>query len=258
MTDEQSAGRVRWAYAFLDNAPDEVEASNAFWQAATSTTMSPARGPEGQFATLLPAHGEAWLKVQRLDGLPAGGRVHVDLAVDGGAAGLDRAVAAATDLGAVVEIVMDDVTVLRSPGGFPFCLTSWEADGRPAGQVREGTRLLDQVCLDVPREHLDRETSFWATLTGWELRAAGDEFSSLVRPTDVPLRLLLQRLDEETGPVVGHVDLASEDRDTEVAALAALGAVEGPRHRDWTVLHDPVGRVFCVTDRTPATGLGSS
>lgn len=247
---------VRWAYAFLDNAPDELDASNAFWQAATSSSLSPVRGPEGQFATLVPERGEAWVKVQRLDGLPPGGRVHVDLCVDGGPAGLDAAVRAATDRGAVVEMEIDDVVVMRSPGGFPFCLTSWEAYGAPAGQVREGSRLLDQVCLDIPRSDFDGETAFWHELTGWEVRDAGDEFRSLLRPAELPLRLLLQRLDDETGAVRGHLDLASEDRDNEVAALVALGATEGPRHRDWTVLHDPVGRVFCVTDRDPRTGTG--
>ena len=217
---------IRWAYAFLDNAPGELDASNAFWQAATSSTLSPVRGPEGQFATLVPERGEAWVKVQRLDGLPPGGRVHVDLAVDGGPAGLDAAVRAATDRGAVVEIAMDDVVVMRSPGGFPFCLTSWEAYGSPAGQVREGSRLLDQVCLDIPRTHLEQETAFWQEITGWELREAGEEFRSLLRPAELPLRLLLQRLDDEEGPVRGHLDLASEDRDTEVAIVAAKAPID--------------------------------
>ena len=257
--DPRPGGSIRWVVAFLDNPPDDVEASHAFWLAATSTTLSPARGPEGQFATLQPAEGDAWIKVQRLDGLPAGGRVHVDLAVDGGPDGLRTAVRRATGLGAVVESELEAVVVLRSPGGFPFCITDWEATGRPARQVRTGSRLLDQVCVDIPRDRLDAEVAFWAGLTGWQVRGAGDdnEFVALVRPADIPVKLLLQRLDDESGPVTGHLDLASEDRDTEVAALVALGAREGGRSSGWTVMHDPVGRVFCVTDRKPATGVGA-
>ena len=78
-----------------------------------------------------------------------------------------------------------------------------------------------------------------------------------MRPADIPVKLLLQRLDDETGPVTGHLDLASEDRDTEVAALVSARRHEGERFSDWTVMHDPVGRVFCVTDRKPATGVGA-
>jgi hypothetical protein len=255
---DPGTGRIRWVVAFLDTAPDEVDASTGFWQAATSTTLSAWRGDAGQFATLLPERGDAWLKVQRLDGLPPGGRVHVDLAVDGGEDGLRRTVSRATDLGATVDAEHDDLVVLSSPGGFPLCLTTWEGLGRPDDQVREGTRLLDQVCVDIPRDREEAEVGFWAGLTGWEVRGAGDdnEFTALVRPADIPVKLLLQRLDDETGPVTGHLDLASEDRDAEVAALVALGAREEGRHPDWTVMRDPVGRVFCVTDRKPATGVG--
>jgi hypothetical protein len=257
--DPRPRGRIRWVVAFLDNASDEVAATNAFWQAATATTLSPVRGPEGQFATLQPAEGDAWLKVQRLDGPPAGGRVHVDLAVDGGRAGLRTAVGRAAGLGAVVDTELDTVVVLRSPGGFPFCLTDWDASGRPARQVRTGSRLLDQVCVDIPVDRFDAEVAFWAGLTGWQVRGAGDddEFVALVRPADIPVKLLLQRLDDETGPVTGHLDFASEVRDEEVAALVALGAREGERSSGWTVMRDPAGRVFCVTDRKPATGVGA-
>jgi len=251
-------GTVRWVYAFLDSPPDEVDVAWAFWSAATATTLSPARGPEGQFATLLPEHGEAWLKVQRLAGLPPGGRVHIDLAVDGRRSGLEAARARARSRGAEVDLELGDVIVMRSPGGFPFCLTSWEEYGGPACQVRAGSRLLDQVCLDIPLEHHDREVGFWAALTGWDVVGADDdgEFSSLVRPTAVPVRLLLQRLHDETGPVRGHLDFASEDRDTEVADLERLGARAVERFHGWTVMEDPAGRVFCVTDRRPTTGIG--
>lgn len=46
-----------------------------------------------------------------------------------------------------------------------------------------------------------------------------------------------------------HLDLAAEDRTTEIARLVALGA---SRHREgdgYTVLRDPEGNPFCVVDR---------
>ena len=77
----------------------------------------------------------------------------------------------------------------------------------------------------------------------------------LIRPTGMPLRVLLQRRDEGDGPVTAHFDLATTDREAEVARHLALGAVVdggGPR---WTRLRDPAGMLYCVTDRDPVTGL---
>lgn len=52
--------------------------------------------------------------------------------------------------------------------------------------------LVDHVCLDIPPDTFDAETRFWAELTGWERRAAArPEFMALVRPPDMPLRILL-------------------------------------------------------------------
>ena len=67
----------------------------------------------------------------------------------------------------------------------------------------------------------------------------------------MPLRMLLQRLDDEEPPGF-HLDLSSDDRAAETARHEALGAtVENPSDRGFTVLVDPAGRRYCVTDRRP-------
>jgi hypothetical protein len=73
--------------------------------------------------------------------------------------------------------------------------------------------LLDQICLDIPPQVFADECTFWAALTDWELRAGSrQEFAYLARPAGMPLRLLLQRLDDDrTDSARAHLDLATSD-----------------------------------------------
>jgi hypothetical protein len=243
-------------WVFLDLPEDGFGEAVEFWRAVTRTTVSPWRGDRGQFATLLPAQGDPWVKVQRVGG-PGG--IHVDLDVDGP---LEAAREEAVGLGAtVVQEWADDagleVVVCRSPGGFVFCLTRWSAAEHGEGQLRAGAEsLLDQVCLDIPPSRYAAETAFWSALTGWAVeREVAREFERLEWPRELPVRFLLQRLDDEgEGLVRGHVDLACLDRDEEAARHGVLGArLIGPG-RGWTVLESPGGHRYCCTDRHPLTG----
>lgn len=239
---------VRWTWLFLD-LPERLRAERSvFWQAVSGASLSPWRGQQDEFATLLPVEGSPWVKVQRVGG-PGG--VHVDLEV---AEPLPEAAARARAVGAAVLAAHDDVVVCASPGGLAFCLTSYEAGTARRRQARDGAgSLLDQVCLDIPRGRHDEEVAFWSALTGWAVAAVPghDEFERLVAPPDLPLRWLLQRTDDSHGPVRAHVDLSSRDRPEVVARHVALGALEGGTGRGWTVMADPGGLVYCVTDRRP-------
>ncbi|MEO7268298.1 MAG: VOC family protein, partial [Knoellia sp.] len=199
---------VRWMWAFLDTVERDADGSEAFWHTVTRTEVSPRRGERGEFATLLPKRGDAWVKLQRV---MEGGGVHLDLDVD---RPLAEVAAEATRLGATEVARHDDVIVMTSPGGFIFCLTSWSNTGSPTTQVRDDEPdLLDQVCVDVPSDLYAGELDFWEQLTGWRRRAGAlPEFTSLTRPDGIPVRLLFQRLGEPTGPVTGHIDFACRDR----------------------------------------------
>jgi hypothetical protein len=236
---------VRWMWAFLDLPDEGFEEAARFWCAVTGSTLSSPRGDRDQFATLLPAEGDAWVKVQRLD---EGPRVHVDLDVDGD---LGSARDELLALGGSVVVEHDDVVVCRSPGGFTFCLTRWSPTETGRGQVRSGLGgLLDQVSLDIPQGPYAAEVAFWSRLTGWErYDDEPDEFERLRRDPRLPLQLLLQRLDDEDGPVRAHVDFASADLAAEVDRHVQAGAtVVGPG-RGWTVLDAPGGMRYCVTGR---------
>jgi hypothetical protein len=248
---------IRWAWAFLDLPEDGFDPGLAYWQAVTRTRLSPTRGERDEFVTLLPERGDPWVKVQRVGG-PGG--LHLDLDVD---IPLEQARDHATSLGATVlaEVPDDDgvlgVVVCRSPGGFVHCLTRWSPQETARGQQRSGEpSLLDQVCLDVPARRYAAELAYWGDLTGWEVRAGSMAgFTSLRRPDGIPVRLLLQQLGEEEGTVRAHVDLACLDREAETARHVALGASVERVAAVWTVLVDPGGRRYCLTDRDPAKGL---
>jgi len=253
---------VSWVTAFLDLPPDVHAAGTHFWSAVTGYAVSAPRGEHAEFTTLLPPVGDPYLKIQRT---AAGGAdvtgpgVHLDLHVTSASQSAARAEA----LGAEVAHRSEHgYVVLRSPGGFVFCLVHEPLSERPWPtrwpQAHES--VVDQVCLDIPHDAYDTECAFWAELTGWPVRGSvrRTEFRHLVRPDGIPIRLLLQRLGEPaTGVVSGHLDLASDDRPAEIARHRGLGAVVvADRGGGWTTLRDPAGALYCITDRDPRSGLG--
>ena len=240
---------IRWLTAFLDTPRSADPGWLEFWTSVTATTLSSRRGEHGQFATLVPADGDAYLRVQDIDDGPAG--AHLDLHVDDIQAAADEA----TANGAQVVGDFGDVIVLRSPAGLVFCVVEHEGEHvRPKPLVDASARsLLDQICLDVPDALFDAELAWWSDLTGWAAHAdEGSEFGYLDRPPAMPLRLLFQRIGTDMPRM--HLDLASSDRDREVARHRALGADHVAHRREWDVLRDPAGREYCVTDRDPDAG----
>lgn len=243
-----------WVSAFLDLAADDLERGLAFWSAVTSYDVSPRRGATDEFATLVPPDGDDFLRVQRRDEGPS--RIHLDLHVTEPGAATERAEA----LGAhVVHRSEHGYVVLTSPAGLTFCFVSHPSRTRPrpAAWPDGGTSLVGQICLDVAAPDHDREWAFWRDVTGWELRAtAFEELHALVRPEGQPLRFLLQRTDDAPGtPPRLHLDIATSDRAAETERHVGLGARVRSTHDRWTVLADPGGSAYCLTDRDPETGL---
>lgn len=243
-----------WVSAFLDLAAPDLQRGTAFWAAVTGYDVSARRGATDEFATLVPPDGDDFLRVQRRDEGPT--RIHLDLHVTEPGAAAERAVA----LGATILAGPEQgYVVLMSPAGLSFCLVGHpsRARPRPTPWPDGSSSLVDQVCLDVPAPQHEREWAFWSELTGWELLdTAFAELHHLARPATQPLRFLLQRTDDPPGtPARIHLDLATDDRPAETARHEALGARVLVTHDRWTVLADPSGSSYCLTDRDPATGL---
>lgn len=246
---------VRWLTAFIDRPAATFDAATRFWSDVTAATSSPPRGDHGEFATLIPGDGDAFLRVQRVVDGPGG--AHLDVHVDDIPATARRAV----ELGATALTTHDDVVVLRSPAGLPFCVVRHAGESRrpppvtpPASSVRT---LVDQLCIDTPPDDHGGECVFWSALTEWEQRPTSrPEFTSLQRARAMPLRLLLQRLDrvEDDPQATAHLDLACDDVEAAAADHERLGARVQGRHEQWITLTDPSGVRYCLTRRDPDTG----
>ena len=237
-----------WASGYLDLDPASYDVGVAFWRDVTGWQVSPSRGEAGEFATFVPPEGDPHLLVQRLAVGPS--RIHVDLHVDDPQAAAERAVR----LGA--RVVADPGwVVMASPGGYPFCFVPHRASTpAPATEWPGGhTSLVDQVCIDVPGELYDREEAFWRELTGSGIEPSPHhpEFRWLTPVEGHGARLLLQRLDDPLGEVRAHLDLSTTDRAAEAARHEALGATRVADFDIWTLLTDPAGLAYCVTDRVP-------
>lgn len=247
----------RWLTLFLDFPADAFDAGVVFWREVTGTALSPFRGAGQEFATLLPPDGDAYLRVQRIaDG---SGGCHLDLHLDPAAGTVDQAAERAATLGAVVRQASEGLVIMGSPGGFTFCLVRWHGESavpRPVVLDTGGPSRADQLCLDIPPDAFERECSFWAALTGWDLRPGSAEFARLDQPAPLPVRLLFQRRDSAgpLDPVSGHVDFASACRELLAPRHAASGARVVSAFPHWTTMADPTGRPYCLTGRDPETG----
>lgn len=241
---------IRWSYAFIDRPAGDFDAACAFWTAATGTTLSARRGPRGEFATLLPAAGDATTKIQAVG--DAGG-AHIDLSTED-VAGL---AARAVGLGATTVADHGGFVVLRSPAGQLFCSVPWHGEATlppPATGPDGATAVLDTICVDVAADHYDAEVAFWTALTGWRSRPAMfPEFHVIGPGAGVPLRILVQRL-HDARRTSAHLDLACSDRGPVRERHEALGATFVADVEGWTIMRDPAGGVYCLIPRPPATG----
>ncbi|WP_030594332.1 VOC family protein [Streptomyces fulvoviolaceus] len=239
--------QVLWTYAFIDRPAELFGQACEFWTAVTDTRLSELRGENKEFTTLLHDGADACVKVQGVVSGPGG--AHLDFPVDD----VREFTRSALRFGA--EMIADHGTwaVLRSPAGQLLCTMPWHGETTRPPVVR-GSRL-DQVCLDIPPSSYDAEVTFWSgLLADWD-SAPGSlpEFHVLKPPPRLPVRILLQRLDEER-PASAHLDLACADIEATRTEHERLGATLVARGRHWTVLRDPAGGTYCLTGRDPETG----
>jgi hypothetical protein len=242
---------VRWMTASLDAPVSTEAAAGAFWLAVTDT--QPLRRPSDDAVALQPRQGDEFLQIQAVKHPPA--RVHLVIHVDDVAS----EVVHGRRLGARLIAQQHPRTVLASPGGFLFGVTAVCGKGRrsPPVEAPGGRSLVDQICIDAHPMLFEPEAAFWSALTGWERRPARRaEFEYLDRPCGIPLRVLLQRLDDgPQKPVSAHLDFACDDVDGQVRRHQTLGAVLVRRTPYWATMRDPAGREYCLTARNPDTGV---
>jgi predicted enzyme related to lactoylglutathione lyase len=149
-------------------------------------------------------------------------------------------------------------TILRDPEGNGFCVQGPDP--------RNPHPYIGNVTFSSagPREL----GAFWSEALGWPEQEVPDGFLDMLLsagldpkeleayyaamdPDGTRPRLLFQRRERsrpEHYPL--HLDLVADDRESEVARLAAAGATveeaETAGERTWTILRDPEGNPFCV------------
>lgn len=240
---------IGWTTAFIDLPDGDLGESAAFWEAVTGYTRSASRGRNGEFSTLEPPEGSAYLKVQEAGSGQS--RIHIDLHVDDVDASADRAVA----LGAR-QLHRADFVCLLSPGGLQFCLVSGGGGTvPPAMHWPDGTSsMVNQVTIDIPASIWVEETAFWSSLTDWPYHhRTNEDFRVLHADPAFALRLLMQR-DVKLRRVAAHLDVGATGRNAEVIRHIELGAAEIEELDGWSRMIDPSGMPYCITDRDPLTG----
>jgi predicted enzyme related to lactoylglutathione lyase len=105
---------------------------------------------------------------------------------------------------------------------------------------------LRVIVIDVPGDDHHQELAFWQAAIGKRLthNERHPEYHGARLPHQQQLGLLVQRLEE--GQARMHLDFHTDDVEAEVARLEKLGARGQQRVKDWHVMRDPAGLLFCV------------
>ena len=105
---------------------------------------------------------------------------------------------------------------------------------------------ISAFVLDCKVDDLATATEFWSKALGRPVANSdqdGDgKYAELKTDADEPF-LLLQRVDHE--PRI-HLDIETDDLDSEVARLETLGATRIAFVKRWWVMEAPTGHRFCV------------
>ncbi len=96
-----------------------------------------------------------------------------------------------------------------------------------------------------------RLAAFWSEAIGRDVAEASPYFAML-KPDEHGVRMLFIKVPEaKTAKNRMHLDFHAADRGAEIARLVNLGATRHDTHNEyateWTVLTDPEGNEFCVT-----------
>lgn len=239
---------IRWVDAFLDRPAGTLGAAVDFWSSVTGSTPEPQEDPA--FVRLRTSAGDDWLEIQEVRDGPGG--THPDLWVDDFA----DFVARAKSVGAQITDEHDGSWLtLRSPAGLPFCVAAWRGRQRVRpGPYTSPQGLVSrphQICFDLPPSAFEGEVAFWTALTGWDLELGElGEFRRLQPAPPIPVRFLLQRINEER-PAGAHLDVSCADRPAGRAWHEQNGATFEGEWPHWTTLRDPAGAVYCLTAGDP-------
>jgi catechol 2,3-dioxygenase-like lactoylglutathione lyase family enzyme len=227
----------------IDVPSQRVDAVVAFWAGALDATPRwPDRDAGDPFVPLDGARSSLQVLVQQAVGVP---RYHVDLPAED----LDAAANALVRLGASKVRWAGDHWVLRDPAGLLLCLIPEGVHAATTGDRAPGRVFLDGLFIDVPGTRpVEDELAFWSSALGASVEPTTrpESYTSLqgVRGPGGDLLVEVQRLRD--GAPRFHVDLSTDDVQSEADRLETLGATRVAEIESWVTLADPAGNLLCV------------
>lgn len=247
--------RSRLGGLSIDCRVGDLGAPSAFWARALglALTKGPTSDGPGAYAALQRTMGGLHVEVQRVDHDP---RVHLDIEADD----VEAEACRLEGLGAKRIKAVRDWWVMEAPTGQRFCVvraqspdfaataTKWPA---PQPDVSTHRSRLGGLIVDCRTNDISGAGAFWSLALGLAIReppsAADPNYVALVDAAG-GVQVEVQRVDHD--PRV-HLDIETDDVDTEVRRLEGLSAQKVRHVQDWWVMEAPTGQRFCVV---PAVG----
>jgi predicted enzyme related to lactoylglutathione lyase len=245
-----TGGRMPWydSRMYLENVALDARDPGAlgrFWEALLGCTTLTDEPDAFETRLSVPGGPDLDLCFQRVpEPVPPDPRLHLDIA---GGARQAEVVERALGLGARhLDIGQGDVpwVVLADPEGNPFCVMESRPEYAASGPI---------AALPLDSADVERDTRFWADLSGWVPEATAMP-SALRHPSG---RGPLLELCPEARPKGAnknrvHLDLrleSGDDPDAVLARVVELGGRElhpGWGDLPWRVLADPSGNELCL------------
>jgi len=112
---------------------------------------------------------------------------------------------------------------------------------------------LSTFVIDCRAQDVAEAARFWSAALGRKVKETGDPGYLELESRETEPILLVQRVDHESRI---HLDIESDDLETEVRRLESLGAKRVAFVKRWWVLEAPTGQRFCVVNpqRGPLDG----
>lgn len=115
---------------------------------------------------------------------------------------------------------------------------------------------LGGLIIDCNTDDLDREARFWSQALGLPVRAASDPDAEGFVPLETPPGEPYIEVQAVDHPSRVHLDIKTDDLDSEVERLERLGARRLQKVMYWWVMEAPSGHRFCVIPLHPGQDVG--
>jgi len=105
---------------------------------------------------------------------------------------------------------------------------------------------LGTVVIDCQTDQVDVAAEFWSRALGWSAEPLSDPGDANYRRLETPANEIKVLVQAVAHPSRVHLDIETDDIESEVRRLEALGARRVAQVKRWWVMEAPTGQRFCV------------